>query len=137
MPASASVCRGCAGTGVGHHVPARVRQQIELTHEGVRIVERVYSGVRQGQMQTCRVKIAPVTASDSTGVGRRLSFEGPLALVVAHIAKREGEGYDFHDEIRGRQNALMPAAEHACEWCSGTGKPQLSVQTLTALTRST
>lgn len=125
------VCRGCAGTGVGHHVDARTVQLL---------IGRAWAITKPPTAVVTRPKpyLLCVNPIEYRSRGR---LQGPLAVILAELKLRREAGYseDGKGLIDG-QEATFPVPylpEHACEWCSGTGVPQLSVQTMTQEVRST
>lgn len=106
------VCRGCAGTGVGQHIPSRIVQLIEASMD-----------VELRRKRTTFLRITQRSASTQN--------YGPLAHIVQRVEHYLADGWQpatrsawFVDEL------LANHREWACRWCHGTGVPQLSVHAL-------
>lgn len=119
-----ALCRGCAGTGVDHNVPARTRQLL---------VGRAWSVMKPPSAIVPRPSpyLLCVNPVEHRSRGR---LQGPLAVILAELAERRAAGYseDGIGLIDG-QPATFPVpyeSSQLCEWCAGTGTPQLSVHTL-------
>lgn len=109
-----SVCRGCGGTGVGQHVSQRIAQ----------IAARAYTVKRPPTSSTTRpkpriLKLGPRDTPRPTAVVR---LQLPLAEMVDRVAELETQGFDV--------SGVPWRKEWACDWCHGTGEPQLSAATL-------
>lgn len=115
------ICRGCAGSGVGQHVPTRLAGFNSVTRGPKPGSERYFATMHIGP--------------HDENIGWR-----PLAVVLAWVEEARAEGREvtisgttFRD---GKYAGRMPSvpffwtAEHVCGWCHGTGVPQLSVHTL-------
>lgn len=120
-------CRGCAGTGIGQHVPARIVQVLERGIEIQLDTPREYNGVHSIQVTRRHLWIA-AAGEWPNGKRERLVFRGPLAEIIAELERREAEGYVIVSTYSTR-----PSNEQACEWCHGTGVPQLSAHALKQL----
>lgn len=94
------LCRGCAGTGVRHDVGSRLLQAAKL----------------------------PMTINFPPGAKRKRPVAvciepWSLTKVLAQI--------EFYVKLGGEPEGAFPLdMSHACDWCHGTGKPQLSVHAL-------
>jgi len=112
-----TACRGCAGTGIGQHVSPRVMQVIE----GVQGYQWRFDpplGTRRKQ-RFIRITRMVYDQAKQQGV-----FYGPYALALDQAQRLVAEGFTY-------DVACIPIeTDWACEWCHGTGQPQLSVQTL-------
>lgn len=114
-----ALCRGCAGTGVDHSVPARTRQLL---------VGRAWAVTKPSGAMPYLLSVNPV---EYRSRGR---LQGPLAVILTELAARRAAGYseDGVGLIDG-EPATFPVpyeSSQLCEWCAGTGTPQLSVHTL-------
>lgn len=99
-----TLCRGCAGTGVGQHVGVREAQ-----------LARLPFFMKRGPM---RLNLM-IEASEARA---RLRYHAPLALVLREIDERKGAGWEM--------GASSPDPAWTCSWCHGTGELQLSVASM-------
>lgn len=110
------VCRGCAGTGIGQHVTPRQLQVIEA-QQPITVERR----------QIRHIRITTIRDQPSSSA----YFHGPLALAVEHLRWRLAEDWT---PVTRSEAFVAELLEHwkdwRCEWCSGTGVPQLSVATM-------
>lgn len=113
------VCRGCGGTGLDHKLTPREYQlatrQITLRKDSV------FNGVTSGQVASIRISNEPRKA--------RLAMDGPLAHVLKEIERLGKLGYRVYDDS-DVYASVAPSPEWACDWCHGTGVPQLSAATM-------
>lgn len=109
-----SVCRGCGGDGVGQHVTRRERQIIDHAG-GIALIRH-------------RTKFVHIAAGEPRR--ERLAFHGPLAHAVAYLDEQIRGGWKVAPHSLAFYD-LMLAGRWACDWCNGTGVPQLSVHALT------
>lgn len=103
------LCRGCAGIGIGQHVPPRIIQIIGQGRE-----DYVWSLRGPGIDRYLKV--------DSHVQRGRGVVHGPFAVVLAAYLELVDKGYELKPGV-----PVEPRREWACEWCHGTGQPALSV----------
>lgn len=116
------VCRGCAGLGIGQHVAPRIIQIIE----GVQGYQWRFDPPLGTRRKQRFVRITPIVYDQAKQQG---VFYGPYAVVLDHVMKLVAEGFTYDP-------ACIPIeTDWGCEWCHGTGQPQLSVATLEAAMR--
>lgn len=117
-------CRGCAGIGVGQHVPPRTIQVIEgVQGYQWRLNQPPFASPR------ARERYVRVTPHFYDQRREQCVFHGPYAAAFKVYEKFLAQGFILDD-------ACLPMeAEWACRWCHGTGQPQLSVGTLEAMLR--
>lgn len=110
-------CRGCAGTGVGQHVSPRTIAVLETIS---------YTWLLVPIGLSTRRKLRNII------VGRPNEREVtmPLADALRKVDSLLADGFRYHEES---PLPLDPAWK--CEWCHGTGTPQLSVGTMQAAVR--
>lgn len=94
------LCRGCAGTGVRHDVPTRLLQAAKL----------------------------PLTITFPEGAKRKR----PVSVCVDPWPLNEVlTAIDRYVKLGGVPEGAFPLdTTHACDWCHGSGQPQLSVHAL-------
>lgn len=117
------VCRGCAGSGIGQHVPPRTIQVIEGV-QGYQWRLEPPAGTKR-KVRFVRVTRLVYDQGRQQGV-----FYSPFAGAYAHVQKLLAEGFTYDP------TSLPMEVAWTCEWCHGTGQPQLSVQTLEQVMRA-
>lgn len=112
-------CRGCAGNGVGQHVPPRIAQLIEV-HQPFRLTRK----------RDVYMRLVPVTSGVDT-TAEPCVDHAPLAPLVKRIEARLAAGFVPDEADRWFVDEMLAHwHEYACSWCHGTGVPQLSVHAL-------
>lgn len=148
-----SVCRGCAGDGVGHHLSTRTMQVIRPCLSGT------LNSPRAGRTLYWNVETDPhghwsidEEASDRypstpTYNGHPHIRKGPLAWIANDLEMRVSDGWyntiagglesperHLHDEIA---MLLEDWRTWRCRWCHGTGTGEvLSVEMMARAVRS-
>lgn len=107
MP-STPICRGCAGNGIGQHVPPRTMQIIGGTLP-------IWILRSTGKLE--RKLEVSFTLSRARGV-----VKGPYAVILKAYRELADQGFEI-----ATSHKLPPDPAWACEWCSGTGQPALSI----------
>lgn len=110
-------CRGCAGLGIGQHVTPRVIQVIE----GIQAYQWLLDPPPGGRRRQRFIRVTPIVYDQSRQQG---VFYGPFAAAYAEMQRRLGEGFTIGD------GCVPMEADWTCQWCHGTGQPQLSIATL-------
>ena len=116
-----AVCRGCAGTGIGQHVPPRTMAVLQSF--GTRWFFVPVNPRRKGR--TIYVGASSAAIYDEA---RHLGTRIPLADALLRIGALLGDGFRYSPET-----PIRPDPAWKCDWCYGTGTPQLSVGTLSVL----
>lgn len=102
-------CRGCAGHGL----------DITLTPRQMQLVLNVRFELHDPEQPT-RHRYATVSAAEDRGRGY---YKGPLAHAMAYLDNLMAQGWE--------ESQPIPFSKGwACDWCHGTGQPELSEHTL-------
>lgn len=112
-----TTCRGCAGLGIGQHVTPRVIQIIE----GIQGYQWRFSPPLGSRKRERFIRITPLVYDQIKQQG---VFYGPYAAALDQAQRLVAQGFTYDE-------ACVPIdTDWACDWCHGTGQPQLSVATL-------
>jgi hypothetical protein len=110
-----ALCRGCAGLGLSQGLSPRQMQMADGPF---------FLWDPEGKRRERCVRITPHVYHQGG------AYHGPLALILAVLDELHSEGFEEKD------GAPIPfGSEWRCDWCSGTGRPQLSAATLELLVR--
>lgn len=125
-----SLCRGCAGTGIGHHVTPRTIAIIEVVMGYTwQLIDpendRRDRWIRVGRsIHPAGVASHQARAGDGTSRGPTGALPTPLADALRRVEGLLRDGFVYADDCIPLEAAWL------CTWCHGTGTPQLSVPTI-------